>query len=411
MTMQILTLLALVIAIFIGFKRSVNTGFVAIMFAFFVGVYMIGMKPKEIVSGFPTSLFLTLLGMTFLFAVAKVNQTLEMFALKVTYVAKGNLKILPIIIFIMCAFISAVGPGPIVVTALMAPIALSIADQEDIPPILMSTIVISGSVTGGLSPICPSGIVASSLAAEIGVTDYMPIFLCVAIATFIQGVVFYIIFGGYKLKNSMVARQKPEPFNSSQKQTLVVIALVVISIIFFKSDIGLTAFAGGAILLLINPSWQKETIANISWGTLILIFGVAMLVNVVTVAGGIDALTNLLSGIMTERLAAPVMAIIAGLMSAVSSASGVVMPTLIPTTPGIAAALGNVSLGSLIGAVVVGSHAVTYSPLSTVGALCLAAAGPKADKNKFFTQLLVVGFSNVLFVAVLGLFGFYNIAG
>lgn len=411
MTMQIITLLALVIAIFIGFKRSVNTGFVAITFSLFVGVYLVGLKPKGIIAGFPTSLFMTLLGMTFLFAVAKVNNTMEMFALKVTYLSKGNLKILPIIIFIMCAFISAIGPGPIVVTALMAPIALSIADQEDIPPILMSTIVISGAVTGGLSPICPSGIVASSLATEIGITNYSPIFLCVAIATLIQGIVFYIIFGGYKLKSSSGATNKPADFNSSQKQTLVVIALVVIGIIFFKSDIGLTAFAGGTILLLIDPSKQKDVIANISWGTLILIFGVALLVNVVTVAGGIDALTTLLTGIMTERLAAPILAIIAGLMSAVSSASGVVMPTLIPTVPGVAETLGNVSMPSLVGAIVVGAHAVTYSPLSTVGALCLAAAGSKADKNKFFTQLLVVGFSNVLFVAILGFFGFYRICG
>lgn len=133
MTMQLLTLLALVLAIFIGFKRKVNTGLVSILFAFILGVYILRMPAKTVIAGFPTSLVITLMGMTFLFAIAKVNGTLIVLAEKVSGLAKGNIKLLPIIFFIMSALVAAVGPGPVVTTALMAPLALSIADKESPP--------------------------------------------------------------------------------------------------------------------------------------------------------------------------------------------------------------------------------------------------------------------------------------
>lgn len=414
MTMQLLTLLALVLAIFIGFKRKVNTGLVSILFAFVLGIYILKMPARTVISGFPTSLAITLMGMTFLFAVAKVNGTLTVLAEKVSSMAKGNIKLLPIIFFIMSAAVAAVGPGPVVTTALMAPLALSIADKEDMPPVLMACAVISGSLAGGLSPLSPSGIIADTLAAKIGVTNYMPIFFCVMIASTLQGIAFYLFFGGLKLKNKSlnIADTASVSFDSAQKATLAVITLVVVGILFFKTDIGLAAFAGGTLLLLVYPKLQKEAVANISWDTILLIGGVAMLINVIEKAGGIKALIDFFSSIMTPALSTSVMAVIAGLMSTVSSASGVVMPTLIPTSAGIAQNMGSsVSAASIVAAIVVGAHAVTYSPFSTLGALSLAAAGEKADKGKLFLQLIMLEIANVAFAAILGVLGFYALAG
>jgi len=85
-------------------------------------------------------------------------------------------------------------------------------------------------------------------------------------------------------------------------------------------------------------------------------------------------------------------------MSTFSSASGVVMPTLIPTVPGLVSRIAGVSPESLVSAIVMGAHAVTNSPLSTLGALAIAAAPDTINKEKFFTQLLAVGIGGVLFV-------------
>ncbi|MDR2005762.1 MAG: hypothetical protein LBP78_00740 [Acidaminococcales bacterium] len=411
MSVQIFTLLTLVLAIFTGFKRKVNTGLVSMLLAFIVGVYVVGIPVRNVIAGFPTSLFLTLAGMTFLFAIAKVNGTLSLLAAKLAGLAGSNIKLLPIIFFIIPAMFSAIGPGPIVMTALMAPLAQSIAERENIPPILMACMVVSGSLAGGLSPLCPSGIIAHNLSVEVGVSDYTPIFLCVMIASTIQGIFYYFFFGGLKLKGQERVAEKTAAFSSDQKTTLVLIAVAVIAILVFKMDIGLTGFACGTILLLLYPRMQKEAIANTAWDTLLLISGVSVLIKVIATAGGIKTLIDFLSSIMTPSSSTAIMAAIAGLMSTVSSASGVVMPTLIPTSAGIAQNMGTVSVSAIVAAIVVGAHAVTYSPFSTLGALSLAAAGEKTDKDKLFIQLITLEIGNVFYAAVLGLIGFYSIAG
>jgi len=408
-SVEIITLIALVIAIFIGFKKDINTGIVSIFFAFVVGTFMLGLKGKEIIAGWPTSLFFILLGMTFLFSIADVNGTLELISRKVAGLAKGNTKLLPIIFFIMSAIIAAPGPGPVVTTALMAPIAMALAKDEDIPEILMATTVVSGSIAGGLSPLAATGIIANSLALGQGLDTSRTVFLTTLLVAIIMGGLFYFIFGGYKLERKNGFNGNTEKLNSDQKKTLIVILAVIIGILFFKWDIGLTAFSGAAVLLLLNVADEKKAISAVPWSTLLLVSGVAMLVNVITIAGGIDALSNFLAGIMTEKTAAAIMAVIAGLLSSVSSASGVVLPTLIPTVPKIVEQVGGANPYALIAAIVVGAHMVTFSPLSTLGALTLASSNSEKDKQKLFGQLLAVGLSSVAFGGILGLLGIYNI--
>jgi len=97
-------------------------------------------------------------------------------------------------------------------------------------------------------------------------------------------------------------------------------------------------------------------------------------------------------------------------MSSVSSASGVVIPTLVPAVPNIVNQVsGSVSPYALVAAIAVGAHMVTFSPLSTLGALTLASSKNEENKQKLFTQLLAVGLSSVVFAGILGLLGLYNI--
>lgn len=408
--MEIVTLVALVLAIFVGFKKNINTGLVSIFFAFVVGTFMLGLSGKEIIAGWPTNLFFILLGMTFLFSIANVNGTLELISKKVAGLAKGNTKLLPIIFFIMTAIIAAPGPGPIVATALMSPIAMALARDEEIPEILMATMVISGSLAGGLSPLAATGIIANSLALEQGLNTSKTVFLSTLLVAIIMGTIFYFIFGGYKLQRKNSNNKVSEKFNGDQKKTVAVILVVIVGILFFKLDIGLTAFSGAALLLFLGVVDEGKAIAAVPWSTLLLVSGVAILVNVVSIAGGIDALSNFLASIMTERTSSAILAIISGLMSAVSSASGVVLPTLIPTVPKIVEQVGgSVSPYALVSSIVVGAHMVTFSPLSTLGALALASSTDEENKQKLFGQLLVVGFSSVIFGGLIGLLGIYNL--
>lgn len=70
-----------------------------------------------------------------------------------------------------------------------------------------------------------------------------------------------------------------------------------------KKAVGYKFTKGAAMLLLLEVVDQEKAIYGIPWSTLILVSGVAILVNVVNIAGGIDMLSAILASIMTERTA------------------------------------------------------------------------------------------------------------
>lgn len=419
----IISLLVLVIAIYIGFKRGINTGLVSITGAYILGFFVLEANEKlgkdvalsdpagkfsTLVSGWPNSLFFILLGVTLLFGIAKVNGTLALIARKSARLAGGNRKLIPIIFFILATVIAAIGPGNIAVCALLLPIAMSVAHEERIGPLLMAGMVIAGSNAGGLSPLAPTGIIAVTLSEKIGLANMgMRIFYNMVIAQVIIAAVIYIILGGFRLSShSESARGAVEAFDGRQKATILVILLVVVAVIVFKAHLGLVGFAGATILLLIRAADEKDSILSVPWSTLLLVCGVGVLVNVVSIAGGITTLTDALSSFMNARTAAPIMTVIGGLMSSVSSASGVVMPTLIPTVPGLIEKLGaNITPTALVSAIILGAHVVTNSPLSTLGALAMASAGDEVDRGKLFRELLVLGFGGIIFGALIVFLG------
>jgi len=82
-----------------------------------------------------------------------------------------------------------------------------------------------------------------------------------------------------------------------------------------------------------------------------------------------------------------------GILSVYSSTSGVVLPAFLPMANGIAAALPGVDPAALCYSIVIGASLVDVSPLSTLGALCLAAAPDTTNKPKLFRNLMIWGFA------------------
>ena len=118
-----------------------------------------------------------------------------------------------------------------------------------------------------------------------------------------------------------------------------------------------------------------------------------------------------MASVMTESTAIPAMGISAGLLSFVSSALGVVYPTMMPMCVDIARQIGNVNPVAMMSAVAAGGAVSGISPASTGGALILAAvAGSYKEKytkeveGKYFLELLIVAAAGlVLFVTVAAL--------
>ncbi len=397
----ILSLVALALAIGVGCWRRVNIGLLSIAFAFLIGVFIADRSPADVISGWPLRLFFMLLGITLLFGIAAANGTLTLLAGKCVGIVRGRTRLLPPVFFLMSGVLAALGPGNIAICALVLPIAMTVAAKHGVPPLLMATMVIAGANAGGLSPIAPTGMIGVELSREQGLDIGLEVFGRQIAGQTILAATLYFLLGGYRLPSRIRDRDEPLPvFNAKQMMTIGVLALVVFAVLYGRWDIGLTAFSGAAILLLLRMADERTALNAVPWSTLILVCGVGMLVSVSEDAGGIELLVRLLSRLMTARTAAPVMAVIGGVLSIVSSASGVVMPALIPTAPGLAAEIGG-DATRIIAALIMGAHVVTNSPISTLGALAVSSAGETVDRDRLFRDLFVLSLAGLAYAALL----------
>jgi di/tricarboxylate transporter len=415
--MATLSLVFLIGAILLGILRKVNIGLVSFGLSLVLGL-MSGATAKTIQAGFPTGLFVTLLGVMMLFSIAQDNKTMELLARRVVALAGKRTYLIPIIVYVFSVVLAAVGPGTVPVMGIMAVFTCSLAAEMKISPVLLSATSVLGAAGGGLTPIAPTGILGLSLAADQGITGIeFPYALNMLIAMTIYFIVIYFVLGGYKMKSnvdvgSMVEKVK---FNREQIITLIGMAVLVICVIGLRYDVGLTSFTISMALLLLRVANEKKAISNIPWSTLMMIAGINMLMAMVIGLGGINLLASGLAKLMTPATAPGVLGLTAGIMSFFSSTSGVVMPTLIPTVTGIIENVGgSVSALALLSAITNTASAAGMSPISTGGSMGLAAYSSIAkpteeEQSKLFIQLFAVSIGGVIVLAIVALTGLYTL--
>jgi hypothetical protein len=88
-----------------------------------------------------------------------------------------------------------------------------------------------------------------------------------------------------------------------------------------------------------------------------------------------------------------IIAFVTGVISTYSSTSGVVLPTFLPTVPGLIERVGGGDPLAVALSINVGASLVDVSPLSTIGALCVAAVADPAASRDLFRRLLLWGLS------------------
>lgn len=181
-------------------------------------------------------------------------------------------------------------------------------------------------------------------------------------------------------------------FARDQWLTIGVIGTLLFSVIAFRLDIVVGATVGVALLLLARVSDEEAAVRAVPWSTILMISGVSTLVAVLAETGGVDVIVDGLVAISTPTTVTAVVAFVTGLISAYSSTSGVVLPTFLPTVPGLAERLGADPM-AIASSMNVGGHLVDVSPLSTIGAICIAAAAASVDRKDLFNKVLAWGLS------------------
>ena len=409
MSLAAISLAALVLALVISCVSSVNIGFLAIVLAWIVGTYVGGIPVAEVIAGFPTSLFLTLVGVTLLFTQAQVNGTLDRIARPAIRLCRGNAGVVPMMFFVLTAVLSSIGPGNIAATALMAPVGMAAAGRYGISPFLMAIMIANGASAGSVSHVAPTGIIVNGIAANMGLTDTQwPIYLNNLIVHTVVAFSGYFLLGGWRLffrrpsKTALMAgtAAQPdeadttdEPFHWRQRLTLLVIVALIISVIFLKLNVGLVAFAGAILLTFARAVDETAAVRQMPWKAIMMVCGVTTLVAILQKTGGMDLFTDFLARLATPASATAVTAFFTGLISIYSSTTGVVLPAFLPMVPGLIERMGGGDPMALVSSMTVGGHLVDLSPVSTLGALCIAAAPVGTDLRALFNRLLAWGIS------------------
>ena len=436
MSTELVPIIALVVMFIAATLLPVNMGALGFVAAFIVGTVFVGMSTDDIIGGFPSELFLTLVGVTYLFAIAQNNGTVDLMVRGAVRLVRGRVALMPWVMFGITGLLTAVGAlGPAAV-AIIAPIALGFAARYKINVLLMGMMVIHGAQAGGFSPISVYGVTVNSITADAGLVDSpLALFLGSLLFNAAIGVLLFVFLGGRSLIGQHVDDHDPEVSEADgatspssgpvgkngangtnsgsapatggsaaatksraettpdtptvtfeQIATLVGLAALALFALVLDLDVGFVSMTVAVVLALLSPKTQKGAIAQISWSTVLLIGGVLTFIGVLQEAGTVDYVGNAVAGLGMPLLVALLLCYIGGIVSAFASSTAILGATIPLAVPFLLA--GEVGAVGVIVALAISSTIVDVSPFSTNGALVLANAPKAVDRDRFYKQIL-----------------------
>ncbi|MDQ0403623.1 SLC13 family permease [Streptomyces sp. NPDC000349] len=436
MSPELVSILVLVVVFVIATTRSVNMGALAFAAAFGVGTLVADLDADGIFAGFPGDLFVVLVGVTYLFAIARANGTTDWLVHAAVRLVRGRVALIPWVMFALTGALTAIGAVSPAAVAIVAPIALSFATRYAISPLLMGTMVVHGAQAGGFSPISIYGSIVNGIVEREGLPgSEVGLFLASLIANLLIASVLFAVLGGRKLwargsvpvdgdgpteatgtgagggaekgpgKGTGTAGTAPTAVAVRHGQdtdgtggatrltpariaTLVALVALVVAVLGFDLDAGLTAVSLAVVLSTAWPDDSRRAVGEIAWSTVLLICGVLTYVGVLEEMGTITWAGEGVGGIGVPLLAAVLLCYIGAIVSAFASSVGI-MGALIPLAVPFLAQ-GEIGAVGMVAALAVSATVVDVSPFSTNGALVLAAA-PDVDRERFFRQLMVYG--------------------
>lgn len=402
----------LVVMFVIATTMPVNLGALGLLGAAAVGIGVLGLSLDDVLAGFPGDLFLLLVGLTYLFALATANGTVDLLVHWAMRAVRGRLVLAPFVFFAISCGLS--GLGALFAVAIVAPLAMPFARRYGINLLLMGMMVVHGALGGAFSPITVYGAFVNSTMAGVGLpSDPIALFLTPLVVNVVIAVVIFVVLGGRSLVGRTVDPVEAPDADAApagdtgtatgtatgtmteapvagrvgleQGITLAGIALMAVGSAAFGWDVGVVALAVAIVLRLVAPR-RPDVVGRISWSTVLLICGVVTYVGVLLEAGAVDLVSSGISGIGAPLLAALLLCYVGGVLSAFASSVailGVAIPLALPFLQ-----QGEVSAVGMVAALAVAATVVDVSPFSTNGALVLANAPADVDRDRFYRQML-----------------------
>jgi di/tricarboxylate transporter len=420
MSNELLSIIVLVAIFLVATLLPINMGVLGIVAAFAVGTAL-GVSEDDIFAGFPGDLFVILVGVTYLFAIATNNGTVDWLIHAAVRAVGGRTAAIPWVMFLVTAILTASGavvPGAV---AIIAPIGLGFAITYGINPVLMGLLIVNGATAGGFSPISVFGSIVNGVVERKALAEN---------AILVLSLVAFFLFGGREL----LGRRQPLPgdeestgrferrvqeekataggrppmaggsaatmgagempsLDRDKVLTLVGIVSLVVIALAFDVDVGFVALTIAAILSLISPQATKGAVNKVAWPTVLLICGIVMYVGLLETLGTIDWLGEQVASIGAPLFAALLICYVGGAVSAFASTTGILgalIPLAVPFLE-----TGAIGAVGLIIALSISSSVVDSSPFSTSGALTVANT-PSERRDFVFKRLMQWGMSMVV---------------
>ncbi|MEU6697196.1 SLC13 family permease [Pseudonocardia sp. NPDC046786] len=445
MSIELITVVALGLVFLIATVLPVHMGALAFVAAFVVGTAFVGEDTDDIVGGFPGDLFVILVGVTFLFAIAKGNGTVDRLVQLAVRAVGGRIALIPWVMFGVTAVLTAAGAVVPAAVAIIAPIGMGFALRYRINPMLMGLLIINGASAGGFSPISIFGSIVNGVVSRNGLPSNPGLlFVSSFVFNLALSIVVFLLFGGRELlrrsaENAALGGSgriavaaepgtsvalgggavghsrtstttggsggrsgtgtagsggtaEPEHLPLERDHVLTVLGLVFLAVgaLAFGLDVGFTALTVAVVLSLISPASAKAAVGQVAWPTVLLICGIVTFVALMERVGTIDWLGNLVTRIGAPLFAAILICLIGAIVSAFASTTGI-LGALIPLAVPFLLA-GEIGPIGLIIALSISSSVVDSSPFSTSGALVVANA-PAEQTDRVFRGLMIWGFS------------------
>ncbi|OZC68332.1 C4-dicarboxylate ABC transporter [Rhodococcus sp. 06-462-5] len=438
-SIEILPLIALVAMFVIATFFPINIGILGFIGAFVVGYFALGFDDKEILEEFPSSIVLTIVGVTYFFGMAKRNGTIDLLVISCIRAVHGRVTVVPWVFFFVASVLTALGTFSPAAVALIVPAAMAFAARTGMSPLVMGIMVINGAHAGAFSPISVSGVLVRDIVENNGLAlDPWTLFFAsygINLLLSVLTVTGYAALarmkgfeytatgstdpapgsgpaGGSPVKTpapttgggtsggstfggstAVLTRptttnlvDAPAPVTFVQKLTLFLIGALLVLVLVLHLPISFIAIAAGAVLAFTDLKKQNEAIADISWSTVLLVAGMVTYISILQEVGTIDHLAEMAITIGAPIIVAVVLCYVIGITSAFASSTALlaaVIPLAMPLL-----GTGALPVVGVVAALAISATVVDVSPFSTNGALVLANA-QNIERPRFYRQLLL----------------------
>ena len=423
---MLITIAAIISVIYIGNKRNINLGLLAIPAALVIDVFILGNASANILAKWPTTVALNIVGIMFFYTFVMDHGIMKYVAGNATYAIRKIPALFPIFVFAITVFLSMTGIFPTMISPLLLPTFLGIADKMKVNKLAVVLWMVAGSVSGSMMPSSASvtwvqgfiSMYAPDMSAEILAQTMNDIITLMFLGGLIVFVVLYIIFRGWTCGKSGVdddAFQKPDPLDAQQKKCFTVFVITMILVIIPKTlaFLGVTSLAGianklditlvfisaGVICALLGLGNAAEIVKNrLPWNVPVMIFGMSVLFDIVNRCGLSDILCNALSGAIPGVILVALILVISAVLTLISDGMAVVIPLTFPVAWSICQATG-LSTGVMFTAAYLGLSVAGIFPFSTSGAMIMSLM-PQEEQDGWFKRLAIGAVINIALYAI-----------